>query len=116
MNSELAKSRALSCQCGDFTPITFAFTQTLLKWHHSIYSVFNAVQIWSSTAIKPKITLYKVMINEPLPYLVLKLFSVQLIPGPAGCTPDLVMGFLPSHGSDSQQNTSYMLGHPPAAV
>lgn len=88
-------------------PIIFVFTQTLFKWHDSIYSVINAVQIWSSTATKPKITVQKVMLNEPLPYLILKLFSVQLIPDPAGCTPDLAMGFLPSHGSDSQQNTSW---------
>jgi len=61
------------------------------------------------------------MINELLSYLTLKLFSVQLIPDPAGCTPDLATGFLPSHGSDLRLrllmlNIRYMPGRPLAAV
>lgn len=112
----------LSTQCETQRPVTFLlFTQTLFKWRCSIHSVINAVQIRSSTAAKNTVTVPKVTMNEPLPYLILKLFSVQLIPDPAGYTPDLAMGFLPSHGSEFRLkfpilNISCMLGHPLAVV
>lgn len=109
-------------QCETQRPITFfLFTQTLFKCHYSIHSVINAVQIWSSTAAKNTVRVQKVMINEPLPYPILKPFSVQLIPDPTGCSPDLSMGFLPSHGSELRlkfltPNISNMLGRPLAVV